>query len=59
MHNASGLTVISFSKQDEKRIDITALNRADIKARDWSAVHIAADRRAPVDLAEPVKRTWL
>jgi hypothetical protein len=47
---------------DETRdppIDVTALLRAEIKARNWAKVHIDADRRAPVYLAEPVKRTWL
>jgi hypothetical protein len=38
---------------------VSDIARADIKARDWRKVHIDADRRAPVDLAEPVKRTWL
>ena len=33
--------------------------RTEIRAVDWRACHIAADRRAPVYLAEPVKRTWL
>ena len=33
--------------------------RTEIAKRNWDAVHIAADRRAPVYLAEPVKRTWL
>jgi hypothetical protein len=39
-------------------IDITALNRADIAKRDWSAVHIAADRRQPVAIEDCKKRTW-
>jgi hypothetical protein len=43
---------------DGPPIDITALNRADIKARNWSAVHIAADRRQPVAIEDCKKRTW-
>ena len=39
-------------------IDIAALQRADIKKRDWSAMHIAADRRPPVEIEAPRKRTW-
>lgn len=42
-----------------KPADITALLRQDIAARDWSAVHVAADRRAPLFLADRPKRMWL
>jgi hypothetical protein len=38
--------------------DVTALLRAEIEARDWSAVHVAADRRKPVDLPEFNRRVW-
>jgi hypothetical protein len=38
---------------------VSDLARADIGRVNWAHVHIAADRRAPVYLAEPVKRTWL
>lgn len=41
-----------------ERIDITALMRAEIRARDWDAVHIAADRRSPIYLPEFVRRVW-
>lgn len=34
----------------EPPIDITLALRADIKARDWSACHIAADKRRPIFL---------
>lgn len=40
----------------ESPIDITALNRADIGARDWSACHIAGDKSKAVDL--PPSRKW-
>lgn len=39
-------------------IDITALIRADIAKRNWKAMHIAADRRGPVEIADPTGRTW-
>jgi hypothetical protein len=42
----------------EQPLDIAALNRADIEKRDWSAVHVAGDRRAPVYLPDRVKRLW-
>lgn len=35
---------------DPRPIDITALIRADIEARDWGRVHVEADRRDPVEL---------
>jgi hypothetical protein len=41
---------------NEQPLDIAALNRADIEKRDWSAVHISGDRRAPVYLPDRVKR---
>jgi hypothetical protein len=42
----------------EEPIDICALNRADILERDWSAVHVAADKRPAITLGDRVKRTW-
>lgn len=39
--------------------DITALLHADIAKRDWPSVHVAADKREPVDIAETrLRRTW-
>jgi hypothetical protein len=32
--------------------------RAYILSRNWGAVHVAAERRAPLHLPERVKRTW-
>jgi hypothetical protein len=43
----------------EEPLDITLAMRADIKARDWARVHVAADRREPISLGERVKRVWL
>jgi hypothetical protein len=42
----------------DQPVDITLAMRADINERDWSRVHIAGDRRAPVSLAERVRRMW-
>jgi len=39
---------------DAPAIDIHALIRADIKDRDWSGVHLAGDRNAPVALGPRV-----
>lgn len=39
-------------------LDITLAIRADIKARDWDAVHIAGDRRKPIWLPDMVRRLW-
>jgi hypothetical protein len=44
--------------QAEEPVDITRELRADIEKRDWSAVHVAGDRRAPVYLPDRVKRLW-
>lgn len=44
---------------EEAPADVTALLRKDIEARDWSKVHIAADRREPVIIPDRIKRTWL
>jgi hypothetical protein len=32
--------------------------RSQIAKRDWAAVHVTGDRRAPVFLAACVKRVW-
>lgn len=42
----------------DEPVDIHAIGRAAIEARDWGAVHIAADKRAPVALADARKRGW-
>jgi hypothetical protein len=42
----------------DEPVDITLALRADIARRDWSAVHIDGDRRAPVFLPEFVRRGW-
>lgn len=36
-----------------------ARERRHIMARNWNAVHIAADRRAPISLADRIKRAWV
>jgi hypothetical protein len=36
----------------EPPIDIGALQRADIAARDWASVHVEADRRGAVEIAD-------
>lgn len=36
-------------------IDLHALWREEIRTRDWTRVHIDADRRAPISLA---RRVW-
>lgn len=33
-------------------VDLYANWRAEIRARDWAGVHIAADRREPVTIAD-------
>jgi hypothetical protein len=42
-----------------QRVDIQALNRADIERRDWSRCHIDADRRKPISLPDSRKWGWL
>jgi hypothetical protein len=36
----------------EPPIDIGALQRADVLARDWASVHVEADRRRAVEIAD-------
>jgi hypothetical protein len=44
---------------EEGRIDIAALNRADVGDPErWAKVHISGDRAKPF-LWERVKRTWI
>ena len=43
---------------EPEAVDITLAMRAEIKRRDWSAVHIAGDRRAPVNLPDRPARGW-
>jgi hypothetical protein len=33
-------------------VDLYANWRAEIRARDWAGMHIAADRRSPVEIAD-------
>jgi hypothetical protein len=40
-------------------IDIYAADKARIASIDWSRVHIAGDRRQPIDLPDTRKRSWL
>lgn len=32
--------------------------RQHISARDWAALHVAADRRSPLGFFDRVRRTW-
>jgi hypothetical protein len=43
---------------EDPPLDIAALNRADIRERDWSRCHIAGDRAKPLPFFERIKRTW-
>jgi hypothetical protein len=43
---------------EESPTDISAELRAAIHKRDWAAVHIEADRRAPLFMLDRPKRTW-
>jgi len=42
----------------EPPIDVTALLRADIAKRDWTGVHVAADRRPFLAWPDTPKRIW-
>jgi hypothetical protein len=39
-------------------VDLYATWRAEIAARDWSAVHVWADKQRPVYLGDRPQRTW-
>ena len=43
--------------EPEQPTDITALNRAEIEARDWSRCHILGDKGPRIDLPEK-RRRW-
>lgn len=50
-------------KQEPKPLDmagdIYAADRAKIRSRNWASIHIAGDRRAPLDIPDrPHRRTW-
>ena len=47
-----------LSVVEDRPKDITALLHAEIAARDWAAMHVAADKRGPVFLPDRVKRPW-
>jgi hypothetical protein len=42
----------------EPVLDIGSLIRADILKRDWTACHIAGDRRKPVEIEDRRKGSW-
>jgi hypothetical protein len=48
----------SVPSPTDEPVDIVALNRADIEARDWAACHINGDRNPPLLSWERVRRTW-
>jgi hypothetical protein len=39
-------------------VDLYSSWREEIRARDWSRVHIAGDRRGSLDLCDRPKRGW-
>ena len=43
--------------EPQPRIDIYANWRAEIRTRDWAAMHIRADRREPVALGD-TRKGW-
>lgn len=50
---------LKIIKTTHRPVDITALLHADIAKRDWASVHVAADKREPVDILETrLRRTW-
>jgi hypothetical protein len=49
---------VTDSYLNDQPLDITRILRADIAKRDWSAVHISGDRRAPVYLPDRNRRLW-
>lgn len=42
----------------EQPVDITALNRAAIEARDWDAAMVWGDKQKPVSLPERTRKAW-
>jgi hypothetical protein len=48
----------AVTPEPEPPIDVTALLRRDIEARDWAKCHVEGDRRQALDLPERVRRIW-
>jgi hypothetical protein len=48
----------SAESQPEPDLSYEYRERQFIASRDWAAVHVAADRRAPISLADGVRRWW-
>lgn len=40
-------------------VDIYQAWKIDIASRDWGGVHVSADRRQPIEIADAPKRGWL
>jgi hypothetical protein len=51
-------TLVPSPERTDETLDIALLNRRDIAARDWSAVHVASHRRPAIKLADAVRRVW-
>lgn len=55
MKPARHLTIVA---ERPPAVDLYVNWRADIRARDWAAVHIAADKRQPIELAPARRWGW-
>jgi hypothetical protein len=49
---------LAIIKTTHRPVDITALLRAEIEARDWERVHVTSHRSAAIELPDRPKRSW-
>lgn len=42
----------------DEPLDISALIRADVQARDWASVHVNGDRGPAISLGQRIRRVW-
>lgn len=55
---SSALHVVPAAEQPQPSYEYEAQERRRIAAKNWAAIHIAGDRRAPLPFFERVKRIW-
>lgn len=55
---ATALRLVGAPEDRPPSTDYEWQERQRIGARDWAAIHIAADRRAPIMLPDRIRRLW-
>lgn len=58
MTRASTLRAVETVQQPAPSLDYEWQDRQRIMGRNWSAVHVAADKRSPLPFWNQVRRSW-